>query len=242
MVYCPKCGSENVDDARFCVNCGAEIKRVHKEEEKKAEIKENSIKEHGIPLKKHSLSSMKSLLSNKTFIAVLVVAIVLVSFSILILVTNPFGGSGKDNNDHGGNIIMLSVQKFYDALNGNIDNKTYSVYSEIKGASSGDTLEIAGRIDKMFENYNKSIGEYTSLGLYYSNETDLVVHVLGNISSEYHVGDYVVVTLHVIDYNGVCKDIYGVTWTLSGEFMKEEFIDGEFAFELVIPQNQIEKI
>jgi len=46
----------------------------------------------------------------------------------------------------------------------------------------------------------------------------------------------------VIDYNGVCKDIYGVTWTLSGEFMKEEFIDGEFAFELVIPQNQIEKI
>ena len=240
MVYCPKCGSENVDDAKFCVNCGAEIKRVHKEE--KTEIKKNLITEHKTQVKQHYPSSAKLLLSNKTFVIALVVAIAIICFSVLILVADPFTGSGKDNGDHSGSTIMLSVQKFYDALNGSIDNETHSIYSEVKGASSGDTLKIAGRIDKMFENYNENIGEYTSLGLYYSNELDLVVHVLGNISTEYAVGDYVVVTLHLIDYKGACKDIYGVTWTLSGEFLQEEFMDGEFAFELIIPQNQIEKI
>ena len=28
MVYCPNCGKENVDEARFCIYCGAEIKRI----------------------------------------------------------------------------------------------------------------------------------------------------------------------------------------------------------------------
>jgi len=36
MVYCPKCGTQNKEDAKFCVKCGAELspeKRTEKREE-----------------------------------------------------------------------------------------------------------------------------------------------------------------------------------------------------------------
>ena len=36
MVYCPKCGTQNKEDAKFCVKCGAELypeKRAEKREE-----------------------------------------------------------------------------------------------------------------------------------------------------------------------------------------------------------------
>lgn len=29
MVFCPKCGLENKDDARFCTNCGAELMKIN---------------------------------------------------------------------------------------------------------------------------------------------------------------------------------------------------------------------
>lgn len=229
MVYCQNCGSKNVDDAKFCVNCGAEIKRV--EEVKKEAI----IKQPEKPPK----PSPKPFLSRTIFIIILIVIVAIVSFSIGVLVNR---SSERSDNISVGNIVTFSVQEFYDALEYNIDNKNYTIYSNIKGVKENDILRITGKIDQIVKNYDEGIGEYTSIALYYSNESSLLIHVLGNVSDKYDVGDYVITTFHIIKCNGVYEDLYGATWYLSGEFMIEEFLNGKFVFDLIIPQNQIKKI
>jgi len=237
MVYCQNCGSENVDDAKFCVNCGAEIKRV-KKEERKQEVKESPPERPKIPRQPPSKSFLPS---SKTFMVALTVVIAIICLSVVILVTNPFGSNEKNNNTPS-NTVTFSVQEFYDALNYSIDSKNYTIFSNIEGVKNGDILKITGKIDQLVNNYDKNIGEYTSLALYCSNKSNLIIHVLGNVSNRYSVGDYVVVTLHLINCYGNYKDLYGATWILLGEFMKEEFINEKFAFDIIIPQNQIRKI
>ncbi len=239
MVYCQKCGSENVDDAKFCVNCGAEIKRV-KKEERKQQLQDDTPEVPKTP--KPSKPSPKPSPLSTTLMVVLIVVAAIIGFSIGILVANPFGGDEEKNNIPTGDNITLSVQEFHDAVEYNIDDENYTVYNNIRGVENGDILKITGKIVQIVGNYNEDIGEYTSVALYYSNESNLLVHVFGNISNKYNIGDYVSVTLHMTECYGSYEDLWGNTWLLSGDFMEETFVDGKFALDLIVPQAQIKEI
>jgi hypothetical protein len=240
-VYCQRCGSENVDDAIFCINCGGKIKRVDKEKEKKQERNEDT-REQPKTLTSPHQSSSRPFFSNKAFIVVLIAIATISGFSIGMLVTNTFGEDGEKNGGPSDNTITFSVQDFYDALNYNIDTENYTFHSNINEVQNGDILKITGKIDRIVDNHDEDIGEYTSLALYCSNESNLLIHVLGNVTNEYNVGEYVITTLHLINCYGQYEDLYGTTWQLFGEFLVEEFIGGKFAFDLIVSQNQIKKI
>src|SRR3954452_13970169 len=49
-MYCPKCGSENADAARFCRGCGAEVSRVLGSLQPKAKKPKLSIAEKSVAL------------------------------------------------------------------------------------------------------------------------------------------------------------------------------------------------
>jgi len=110
------------------------------------------------------------------------------------------------------------------------------------GVKNGDVLKIVGKVDKMENNYDATIGEYTSIALYYSNETSFLFHVFGNVSIQYNVGDYVIATFHIIECKKQYEDLYGNKWKLYGDFMKEQFLNEKFIFDVLIPQNQIKRI
>jgi len=228
MVYCPNCGKENVDEAKFCIYCGAEIKRVEKGEKKQTRTLQKTEKAaKAIPL--------------KSMIALMVVAII-ISVSITIFVVSSLEKNRERTTVSNPATIVMTVSEFFDALNYVIDSKNYTIYSSIMGVKNGDVLKIVGKIDKMENNYDATIGEYTSIALYYSNETSFLVHVFGNVSNQYHVGDYVITTFHVIKCKKEYEDLYGTKWKLYGDFMKEEFLNEKFIFDVLIPQNQIRKI
>ena len=204
MVYCPNCGRENVDEARFCIYCGAEIKRKEKKKTMKA------------PQKTERREATKTV-SLKSMIA-LMVAIIIISVSITIFVASSFE-KNEEIIVSNPNTVVMTVSEFFDALNYVIDSKNYTIYNSIMGVKNGDVLKIVGKIDKMENNYDATIGEYTSLALYYSNETSFLFHVFGNISSLYKVGDYVITTFHVIECKKEYEDLYGTKWKLYGYFM-----------------------
>jgi len=226
MVYCPNCGKENVDEAKFCIYCGAEIKRVGEKKQTQAPQKTEKASKT-IPL--------------KSIIALMVVAII-ISVSITIFVVSSFEKNGEKIIVSNPNTIVMTVSEFFDALNYVIDSKNYTIYSSIMGVKNGDILKIVGKIDKMENNYDATIGEYTSVALYYSNETSFLFHVLGNVSNQYHVGDYILTTFHIIKCEKEYEDLYGTKWKLHGDFMKEEFLNEKFMFDLIVSQNQIKKI
>ncbi|MCD6572750.1 MAG: zinc-ribbon domain-containing protein [Thermoplasmata archaeon] len=226
MVYCPNCGRENVDEAKFCIYCGAEIKRVG-EKQKQA------------PQKTEKIEKTKTI-SLKSTIALMIAAII-ISVSITIFVVDSFE-KNEEIIVSNPNTIVMTVPEFFDALNYVIDSKNYTIYNSIMGVKNGDVLKIVGKIDKMENNYDATIGEYTSLALYYSNETSFLIHVFGNVSNQYNVGDYVITTFHIIECKKEYEDLYGTKWKLYGDFMKEQFLNEKFLFDIIIPQNQIREI
>lgn len=226
MVYCPNCGKENVDEAKFCIYCGAEIKRAGKKKEAQALLK---------------TEEATKTISLKNVIALMIIAIV-ISVSITIFVASLFEKNREKIIVSNPNTIVMTVSEFFDALNYIIDSENSTIYSNITGVKNGDVLKIVGKIDKMENNYDATIGEYTSIALYYSNETSFLFHVLGNVSSQYKVGDYVIATFHVVECKKEYEDLYGNKWKLYGDFMKEEFLNKKFIFDVLIPQNQIRKI
>ena len=42
MKYCPNCGTENKDDARFCLGCGSKFESVDTEKTESVETVESS--------------------------------------------------------------------------------------------------------------------------------------------------------------------------------------------------------
>ena len=156
------------------------------------------------------------------------------------MIINPFGSSEKKITIP--NTIVFTVPEFYDALEYVIDSQNHTIYNSIAGAKNGDTLKIVGRIDKIANNRDATIGEYTSIALYYSNETSFLFHVFGNVSIQYNVGDYVIATFHIIECKKQYEDLYGNKWKLYGDFMKEQFLNEKFIFDVLIPQNQIKRI
>lgn len=225
MVYCPNCGRENVDEAKFCIYCGTEIKRVVEKKQTQAPQKTEKASKT-IPLKS---------------MIVLMIAAIIISVSVTIFVASSFE-KNEEIIVSNPNTIVMTVPEFFDALNYVIDSKNYTIYNSITGVKNGDILKIVGKIDKMENNYDATIGEYTSIALYYSNETSFLVHVFGNVSSQYNVGDYVITTFHVIKCKKEYEDLYGTKWKLYGNFMKEEFLNEKFIFDVLIPQNQIRKV
>jgi len=239
MVYCPKCGIENVDDAKFCVNCGAEIVRISdKRIQSQRMIEKDKIQRR---VKKENKHSLKSVLSNTTFVATIIILVAIICFSLGFLFGDLYSEENKDNNK-GNSIVTIDAQQFRSMVNISADPSNLTCIGNIAIADAGDTLQVTGTIDELEVKHDNYVGEYTTIVLDTSGGMGLAVYGMGNITNKYHIGDEIQIKTHIISCQGHYTDLYGREWTLSGEFMKEEFIDGEFAFELVIPQNQIEKI
>jgi len=247
MVYCPKCGSENVDDAKFCVNCGAEIKRVTlKKQQPEEKLQKQKTPPQSEQRKPVQLST-PSFLSRTTVMVTVIIIVAVVGFAVGLLIAESFdgGGGGGNHNSSDGYTITLSVQEFFDALEVNVDAQNHTCYGNIKGVEDGDILRITGKIDKLVQ-HNASeipaIGEYTSVLLYYNKTMSLSVHVIGNLTAVFAVGDNVQVTLHPVELLGAYPDMTNTTWQLSGEFFQEQFVFGMFAFDLIVAPDQIKEI
>ena len=102
MVYCPNCGRENVDEAKFCIYCGAEIKRIEKKKQIQA------------PQKPEKRGAIKTI-SLKSMIALMVAAII-ISVSVTIFVVDSFEKNEKIIVSNP-NTIVMTVSEFFDALN-----------------------------------------------------------------------------------------------------------------------------
>jgi len=146
-----------------------------------------------------------------------------------------------DGNSDGqqGKMVTMTVSEFFEALSSSVDNENLTMFSSIQEV---DTLRITGKIVQMVSSTDDQIGEYTSLFLYYTNETNLLIHVLGNITQDYEEEDRVVATLHVIYRQDQYPGLYGETWTLMGEFFTEQFLDGKFAGAPILPPDQIKLV
>ena len=153
------------------------------------------------------------------------------------MITDLFGN--KTSSITTNNTVLITAQEFHDVVNISAYIGNYTCYGNVLIADKGDILKVIGKINEMSVKYDEYIGEYTSIVLYTPDGLGLAVYSLGNVTDKYNIGSYVELILHVIYCQGIYKDIYGRTWTLSGEFMAEEFIDDKFAFELIMPQNQM---
>jgi len=239
MVYCPKCGSENVDDAKFCVNCGAEIVVLgDKKIQGQRAVEKNKIQRK---IKKENKYLLKSVLSNTTLVVTIIILVAIICFSVGFLFGDLYNGGNKENNK-GNSIVTIDAQQFRNMVNISADPSNLTCVGNIAIADAGDILQVTGTIDELEVKHDDYVGEYTTIVLDTSGGMGLAVYGMGNITNKYHIGDEIQIKTHIISCQGHYTDLYGREWALSGEFMKEEFIDGEFAFELVIPQNQIEKI
>ncbi len=247
MVYCQNCGSENVDDAKFCVNCGAEIKKVT---QKKQQLEGQPQKQEASPQpeqRKPIQLSTPSFLSRTTAMVTVIIIVAAVGFAMGLLIAESFdwGSGGGNHNPSDGDTITLSVQEFFDALEINIDAQNYTYHSNIKGVEDGDILRITGKIDQLMQ-HNASeipaIGNYTSVLLHHNETTSLPVHAIGNLNAVFAVGDDVQVTLHPVELLGTYPDMTNTTWYLSGEFFQEQFIFGMLAFDLIVTPDQIKEV
>jgi len=147
MVYCQNCGSENVDDAKFCVNCGAEIKKVtQKKQQPEGKLQKQKTSPQPEQREPAQLST-PSFLSRTTVMVTVIIIVAVVGFAVGLLIAESFdGGSGGGNhNPSDGDTITLSVQEFFDALEVNVDAQNHTCYSNIKGVEDGDILEITGK-------------------------------------------------------------------------------------------------
>jgi len=244
MVYCQNCGGENVEDARFCVHCGSHIKRAGeatgREEplRRPVEAPEREAPGERKPAPKGERGS-RGPLSPPVVVGIMVIVAV-ACFVAGLLLADHLGGNG--GNGEQGPVVDMTVQEFYQALSYSIDEENLTIFSSIQGAEAGDTLRVTGEVVRVVGNSDSQIGEYTSLALYNTNETNLLVHVLGNLTQEYGAGEGVEVTLHVVYRQDQYPGLYGETWSLLGEFLEEEFLDGRFALDLILPPSQVKKV
>lgn len=151
MVYCQQCGSENVADARFCVHCGAEIKKVQREQpqperrpvEPPSEIAPQP--EHTPPPRRPSAPEQPpgseprpsfAWWSNTKVIVAIVAVVAVVAFAVGLLLADPFG------DDSGGGLPSVVIAS---PGNGAIVQDTVTI-SGTADASDGDIAKVQVRI------------------------------------------------------------------------------------------------
>ena len=80
MVFCNKCGTENIDDAKFCSKCGSEIKTITNEYSKE----NKTIETYKKPFEEQKKNSLKNLVKSIKWIVVIPLAFISALFAGLI--------------------------------------------------------------------------------------------------------------------------------------------------------------
>lgn len=187
MIRCSKCEFENKDNAKFCKKCGAKLNNFEKQKEglkrigeelKRKETVEKElptaevVKEYMPVLKKETLAETKRRESERLTNCKYLLVIGVIILIIGIVVI-PFATPSD----------AITIQQFEDK---------YETFGE--GGESYETVRVKGKITSLMYNPSNHFTYVTldMLGSYY---------VDGDVTDEYEVGDYVIVT-NTADENG----------------------------------------
>ena len=173
---------------------------------------------------------------------VLVALIIAVGIVIAAFIVVSLGPSNTRNG--GGQVITLSVEAFTDSMIVTQTEDYSGIQSVCSAADPGDAIIVWGEVVEVgcIDNDLEVGFIYSYLTLKEISTTGTDFFFLGNLTTNFYVGDNVEITLHVIE----CDDIYDTFWgdrvRLSGEFLMEDFYYDRYITVPMIPQNNIKKI
>jgi hypothetical protein len=170
---------------------------------------------------------------------ILVALIIAVGIIIAAFIVVSVGPSNTRNADD--NVITLTVEAFADSMTVAQADDQSGIHSECSAADPGDVIKVWGEVVEVgcIDNDLEVGFVYSYLTLKEISSTGTDFFFLGNLTSDFQVGDVIEITLHVVERDGIYDTFWGDKVRLTGEFLLEDFYYGRYISVPMIPRNNV---